>query len=266
MARGIAAGLIGIAALTALAVGLWLWSDANGRSALPRITASKRSHGVPRIGALYRSSSATKHTCTASVVASPSRNTLVTAAHCVSGNGAGMVFVPDQRASGAPYGRWQVVAAHLAPEWVTRRDPDADVAFLTVAPRRVGGARVEIGQVTGGYALGPTARPGQRVTVTGYPGGVANDPITCTTTVYLTDGIPSFDCGGFVGGTSGSPWLLSTRHGTEVVGVIGGRNEGGCLNSTSYSSHLSPKARRTYRRAVRGAPADTAPPRGSDGC
>ena len=231
-----------------------------------RTPMSRPSGGVPEIGALYGSAGATQHGCTASVVHSRLGNTLMTAAHCVSGSGAGMVFVPGQRGAQAPYGRWTVTAAHLEPKWATRQDPDADVAFLTVAPQTITGVSTEIERVTGGYALGSTAVRGQRVTVTGYPAGSTNSPITCRVRIYITGSYPSFDCRGYVSGTSGSPWVRSTRHGQEIVGVIGGLHQGGCFDYTSYSSPLARDAAGAYVRAADDVPGDTAPQPGGDGC
>ncbi len=254
-------------ALPATALALKLRAAAAHRPArAARIPASRTSGGVPQIGTLYASASALQHGCTASVVHSRPGNTLITAAHCVSGSGAGMVFVPGQRGRQAPYGRWTVTAAHIEPGWVTGQDADADVAFLTIAPRVINGVRTEIEHVTGGYALGSTATRGQRVTVTGYPAGGANSAITCRATTYVTAGFPSFDCRGYVDGTSGSPWVRSTRHGPEIVGVIGGLHQGGCVDSTSYSSPLTRDADQAYRRAAEAAPGDTVPAAGNDGC
>ena len=62
-----------------------------------------------------------------------------------------------------------------------------------------------------------------------------------------------FDCGGFTGGTSGSPWVthfnLRTRNGT-IVGVIGGYQEGGDTAAISYSSYLGAAVQRLYRQAA----------------
>ncbi|MEA2213190.1 MAG: hypothetical protein QOF83_3138 [Solirubrobacteraceae bacterium] len=86
---------------------------------------------------------------------------LVTAAHCVSGNGVGMVFAPGYRHGSSPYGRWTVTAVHLAPGWMKSQNPQDDFALLTVAPATVHGRRTEIEQVTGAYALGGNPRAGQ---------------------------------------------------------------------------------------------------------
>jgi len=255
-----------VAPVTALA--LYLGHQASARRASTGgMPTAHSSNGVPQIGALYASSHATQHMCTASVVHSPHGNTLITAAHCIAGGGAGMVFAPGQHGAHTPDGRWTVTAAYVESRWLSRQDQRADIAFLTVAPRVINGVSTEIEQVTGAYQLGPTAVRGERVTVSGYPAGSVNDPITCTARVYLTKRFPSFDCRGFIGGTSGSPWLRVTKHGTEIVGVIGGLYQGGCYDYTSYSSRLAGDADSAYGRASeQREPADVAPRPGDDGC
>jgi V8-like Glu-specific endopeptidase len=224
------------------------------------------SNGVPQVGALYANATAGWHGCTATVVHSTGGNVLVTAAHCVSGKGAGMAFAPGQHGTQAPFGRWTVTAVHLEPAWVAHQDPRADIAFLTVAPRTLNRVTTQIERVTGAYKLGGTAVSAQRVTVPAYPAGSTNNPITCTATVYLTSLFPAFNCRGYVGGVSGSPWLLATPGGTQVVGVVGGLHQGGCFNYTSYSSPLAADAYNAYVRASNNAPADIAPRPGGDGC
>jgi V8-like Glu-specific endopeptidase len=266
-----AVGLMALAlvalALPATALALRLGHATGAAPAkAPRVPVSRPARAVPQIGALYASASATSHGCTASVIHSPRGDTLITAAHCVSGSGAGMVFVPGQQGAQAPRGRWVITAAYLEPKWIVHQDPDGDVAFLTVAPQTINGVRTAIERVTGGYVLGRTAIRGQRVSVTGYPAGSTNDPITCTTKTYLTGAFPSFDCRGYVGGTSGTPWLRLTRHGSQIVGIIGGLNQGGCHDYRSYSPPLARDAADAYRRASEHARADRAPHPGDDGC
>ena len=110
-----AVGLIALAvaalALPATALALTLRATANRRTATTtRIPTSSTSTGVSKIGALYANATTAEHECTASVVDSRTGNTLITAAHCVSGNGAGMVFAPGQHGALTPYGRWTVTA------------------------------------------------------------------------------------------------------------------------------------------------------------
>jgi V8-like Glu-specific endopeptidase len=259
--------LVGVFGLGLPATGLALGLRAAARSrSRPSTPVSRPSSGARQIGALYADGSTEHHDCTASVVDSPGGNTLITAAHCVSGSGSGMVFIPGEHRGRAPYGRWTVTAAHVAPSWVTGQDPRVDVAFLTVARRMIHGHLTNLQRVTGGYRLGATARPGERVTVSGYPAGTTNDSITCRPTTYLTREYPTFDCRGFVAGTSGAPWLHAAKRGLEIVGVIGGLNQGGCVDSTSYSSPLGRAADIAYVRALAGVASDDAPVPDSDGC
>jgi len=265
-AMGLMVAALAALALPATALALRLRAAAARQPARTSIPTSTTSRGVPQIGPLYANAHATTHGCTASVVHSPRGDTLVTAAHCVSGTGAGMVFEPGQHGAQGPYGRWTVTAAHVEHKWVARRDPDGDVAFLTVAPQTINGVRTSVEHVTGAYLLGSTAGRGQRVTVTGYPAGSADDPITCTTKTYLTREFPTFDCRGYVSGTSGTPWLRVTARGAQIVGVIGGLNQGGCHDYTSYSSPLAQDADDAYHRAADHDAPDVAPQAGDDGC
>ncbi len=199
------------------------------------------------------------------MVSSPRGNVLLTAAHCVVGTGTGLVFAPGFHDGVAPYGRWDVVAAHAAPGWLRRRDPLEDFAFLDLAPRRVNGRLREIQQLTGANRLGHAPRAGQRVTVPAYPLGAADDPITCTIRVYLTSAYPSFDCTPYMDGTSGAPWLAGNERRT-VVGVIGGLHQGGCLPSTSYSAPLGRAAEQAYQAALTDVGTNVLPLPGGDGC
>jgi V8-like Glu-specific endopeptidase len=253
--------------LPAVALAIQLRASARAhRAAGKRMPRSRTTRGVPEVGALFATGSSVQHGCTASVVDSLHGDVLLTAAHCVSGSGAGMVFAPGYHSGSSPYGRWTVTAAHLASGWLGSQNPQDDFAFLTVAPQAIGGRRMEIEQVTGAYQLGATPRRGEAITVLGYPAGSSNDAITCRTTVYFTGAFPSFDCTGYVGGTSGGPWLVQSARGARIVGVIGGMNQGGCIDSTSYSSLLGQAARVAYREASGHAAPDVAPVPAGDGC
>lgn len=82
----------------------------------------------------------------------------------------------------------------------------------------------------------------------------ANVPITC---VNLTSRFSStqlrFDCGGYTGGTSGSPWVTKFSPGSHagtIVGVIGGYQQGGDTPSVSSSVRFGPAILALYRQAV----------------
>ena len=215
-----------------------------------------------RVGALFEHDLSGDHFCTASVVASPGRELLITAAHCISGGKDGgyrqdVVFIPGYRDGQAPYGIWTPAQLLVAPQWTDSSDPDFDVGFVVLKPYD----EKNVEDVLGANQLG--IDPGYRnlVRVTGYPAS-ADAPITCVN--WTSEQSPSqlrFECGGFAGGTSGSPWVAHlnprTRTGT-IVGVLGGYQEGGSTEDVSYSSYLGEEVERLYHQAV----ADEAAPGG----
>jgi hypothetical protein len=249
------------AAATAAACG-----TSPGRPASSSSTTGGMPAGTdPAVGPLFPTATGTVHTCTASVVDSPGHDLLLTAAHCVAGTGAGMSFAPGAVDSHEPYGRWTVTAAYAMPAWTNGQNPQADVAVLVVAPRFEDGRKVEVQDRTGGHPLGTEPATHTTVTVTGYPFGVGGRPVTCRAPVRMTGGFPTFTCPGFVAGTSGGPWV-STSKGHAVVGVIGGLHQGGCRPDVSYTAAFTGIERRAYEAAVAGHPPSPLPPPGPDGC
>lgn len=214
--------------------------------------------GIPSVGVLFSiGSDMAAHFCTASVVHSPGRDLIMTAAHCEDGSHLG--FVPGYRSGAAhqPYGIWAVKQEFPDPHWQADDESasDYDVAFATVA-RGPHGARLE--DVTGANRLARTPGYHNQVTVIGYPHAAENpsdQAVTCTTTTGPLQGRRQLEmvCGGFFTGTSGSPWITgyspSTRTGT-VIGVIGGLDGGGTTDRISYSPVLGDAALALYRTAV----------------
>ncbi|MES4886409.1 trypsin-like peptidase domain-containing protein [Streptomyces sp. NPDC096012] len=208
-------------------------------------------HAV-RVGALFgadrEDSLAGGHFCTASVVHSRRGDLIVTAAHCVAGAGGDLLFVPGYRDGRAPYGVWRVTRRFLPAGWAEGqdRDEDSDLAFATVAgpdgrpvEEVVGAERFATGVATGATA----------VTVTGYPDD-REVPVRCTnrpTSHSRTQ--QRIDCPEFTSGTSGSPWVNGDG---QVVGVLGGHEQGGATADVSYSVVLGSEAARLYREAADG--------------
>ncbi|MEU3887635.1 trypsin-like peptidase domain-containing protein [Streptomyces sp. NPDC029041] len=195
-----------------------------------------------RVGVLLRGPGG-GHFCTASVVDAPHRNLIVTAAHCLGGDRA-LVFVPGYRNGRAPYGEWTVRRRFLPRGWTERQDEDSDVGFAVLAPR--GGTEVQ--DVVGGnrFVTG-TATGATAVTVTGYP-NARETPVSCTdkpTALGRTQ--QRIACPGFSGGTSGSPWVNGDG---QVVGVLGGHDQGGTTSRISYSVVLGTEALRLYEQAA----------------
>ena len=210
-----------------------------------------------RVGALFEQDASGAHFCTASVVASPGLDLLITAAHCInSGNGAGyrqdIVFIPGYRDGATPYGIWTTQRLLVAPQWAQSSDPDYDVGFVVLNPLK--GENIQ--QVLGANVLGSDTGYQYLVKVTGYPSS-AEAPITCVNWTSKESATQlEFDCGGYTGGTSGSPWVTDINpktHTGTVVGVIGGYQEGGDSPSVSYSPFFGSAVRQLYEQAINGS-------------
>ena len=193
---------IAIAAVLAVALPLFLATAvgaetgrltahlATGRPAAPALnTQAWTSGGTPAVGALFttsRSGPLARHFCSAAVVDSPAGDLLITAAHCLTGQGQ-VVFVPGYAGGRGPYGAWTVTRVILAPQWTSSADPDDDVAFLVVSQPQTG---VAIQRVTGGERLGIGPPPPRPVVVTGYP--AAATPRSAAGTTHACSARPSW--------------------------------------------------------------------------
>ncbi|MFF8262287.1 trypsin-like peptidase domain-containing protein [Streptomyces virginiae] len=250
------------------------------RPALPRIPAAgpgvgQDFGGLPVVGRMFLVKGSGSYFCTASVVASPGRNLVISAAHCLLGADTQQVaFVPQYtRATPRPFGMFPVVrtAAGRSKIWIDQRyrtqgvnrAAALDVAFAQVGP---GAKGLRVQDVVGGNRLATGAGYAHaRATLIGHPSTAAR-PRLCvnrTTKYTSTDArIPGsflrIACTGYPGGTSGGPFLLRLdgRTGTgDVVGVIGGWKTGGDTSDVSYSSYFGTDIRKLYEKAVAGAKA-----------
>jgi V8-like Glu-specific endopeptidase len=238
--------------LVGIALGTALWPGTQ-----PAMATSVPFSGTPAVGALFSVTSGHRlgtHFCTASVVDSPGGDLLVTAAHCVQGYSdsapAGLAFVPAYDNGSVPYGVWTVTRIFVDRAWASAADPDDDVAFLTVAQS---GSGTTLQSITGGDSLG-IGQPARGVMqVIGYPES-ADQPIVCRNRVTSFSASQlQFDCQGFTGGTSGSPFLTDVNPATgtgTVVGVIGGYQQGGDTPDVSYAAALRGNVASLYNQAV----------------
>jgi hypothetical protein len=231
--------------------------------------AAEPGSGDPTVGPLFSGGLDAPHSCTASVVDSPSGDLILTAAHCLSGTGVGLQFAPGYDDGYLPYGVWTVVAAYVDPSWVATQDPAHDYAFLQLAAQQHDGRQVSVEDETGGNLLAETPPPGTSIRAVGYNSGIDDAPISCTIPTFRTvTGFGGFSCDGYVSGSSGSPFLqrLPGAARTLVVGVIGGLHQGGCDEYTSYAAPFGQDTFRLWQRAVAGSQPDTVPAPAGDGC
>jgi V8-like Glu-specific endopeptidase len=201
-------------------------------------------NGTKAVGALFlKHNGRLTHFCSASVVDSPAGDLVITAAHCMQGvslKPAGSVlFAPDYHGKTFPFGRWTVRESITDSQWQKNRNPDDDFAFLIVGRA---GSRIE--RHTGAETLKTGTKLPQHVQVIGYPDATSK-PVTCArkarafTRHHLHQMV--FDCPGYTDGTSGGPFLTNVKPSTgagDVIGVIGGFEEGGNTPSVSYSAQF----------------------------
>ncbi len=209
--------------------------------------------GTPAVGALFTVNRGRlgQHFCTASVVASPVKDLVITAAHCLHGRQPGQVaFVPQYHRHLEPFGTWTVDQVFVDAAWAKSENRNDDVAFLVVSQP---GNSTPVQELTGGEKLATGWRAAQRVQVTGYPDG-RERAITCTArTRAFGRRQMEFGCGGYTDGTSGGPFLANVHRATglgAVAGVIGGYEQGGDTPSVSYSARFGQAVRDLYRKAV----------------
>ena len=219
----------------------------------PTLADARIFAGSTAVGALFTVSSGQlgKHFCTASVVASPVKDLVITAAHCVSALAPSQIaFVPGYHDGVTPHGVWQATQIVTDSAWRTSANPGHDVAFLVVSQA---GSSQPIEDVTGGERLGTGWPARVPVQVIGYP-DTASRPITCRGRSKPFGGHEmEFGCGGYAGGTSGGPFLgevdPTTGLGT-VIGVIGGYEQGGYIASVSYSPRFSSAVQALFQTAI----------------
>ncbi|WP_157536305.1 trypsin-like serine peptidase [Kitasatospora mediocidica] len=197
-----------------------------------------------RVGALFAGSvSSGNHFCTASVVQSGTRNLLLTAAHCIS-TVNGVSFVPAYRNGQTPFGVWQVTQVFTTKGWQENNDPDQDFAFLQVAP--LNGQQIQ--DVVGGNPLGTSAGFDGIVRLYGYPSS-SDLPLLCSnTTSQFSSYQRVINCPSYPGGTSGGPWISSSTG--AVTGIIGGYQQGGDTDDTSYTAYFDGTIADLYQTAV----------------
>jgi V8-like Glu-specific endopeptidase len=223
--------------------------------ASPGATPSAHAPRVPaiRVGALFSHNASGNHFCTASVVASPGHDLLITAAHCINGGKNGgynedIVFIPDYDNGSAPFGIWSVSKLLVDQHWATSSDPDFDVGFVVLKPSD--GKNIQ--DVLGANEIDFNAGYTNLVRVTGYPSS-DNAPVTCVNSTTMQSPTQlKWDCGGYYGGTSGSPFITHFDPRTltgQIVGVIGGYQQGGDSPSISYSVYLNDAIRQLYDQA-----------------
>jgi V8-like Glu-specific endopeptidase len=139
---------------------------------------------------------------------------------------------------------WKVGRRYLPDGWAKDQDEDSDLAFATVED--LDGRKIEDVVGANRFVTG-TATGATTVTVVGYPDS-REVPVSCTNKPAAHSRTQQrIDCPAFTAGTSGSPWINGDD---QVVGVLGGHEEGGSTDDVSYSVVLGKAAAELYKDAT----------------
>ncbi len=207
-----------------------------------RIPKATNFTGVPTIGTLFYTAGKARHFCTASALGSTVGNLILTAAHCVYAStfATNIEYVPEYHDGHLPYGAWVVRTIVVTAGWQRSHDPGLDFAFLAVVSPA--GMTLPIQRVTGALSLAVNAGYAHPIEVIGY-NETDSEPVRCATrSLRFEAGQMEFYCHHYGGGTSGGPWILGYNPHTgtgRVFGVIGGYQEGGGYEWSSYSPYFA---------------------------
>ncbi|WP_436886633.1 trypsin-like serine peptidase [Nocardiopsis dassonvillei] len=201
-------------------------------------------------------------TCSASVVDSPNRSTVITAGHCAKdGTGSwarNWTFVPGFSDGSSPYGRYTARDLLVSPEWSRRADDSFDLAVAVVntddgraVQDRVGAQRIAFDTWTE-----TRVRDGVQVYSFGYP---AASPYNGRELHYCS-GRTRPDTGGTTAngmrcgmtqGSSGGPWLtgFDTETGAGTVSSVVSFKYADDRR-TQYGPRFGTQARKLYDHAA----------------
>ncbi|WP_051794949.1 serine protease [Streptomyces sp. NRRL S-87] len=239
-------------------------------------TKSHEFAGIKQVGTFFYAADDKYRFCAGTVVPSPGKNLVATAAHCFDGTDrvTKLVFVPKHNErSPRPYGVFPINVGriYMDPAYLTpggdHAATDLDFAFLQTSARS-DGKRVQ--DVVGAIPLALNAGFDHPQTLAiGYPWLPGMDkykpvqnPLTCTTPMkkfttrdsggWRGGTFAEVNCDGYVSGTSGGPFLIKKGSGLALAGVTGGWMTGGHSPDTSYSSYFDDDVKRVYNAAVEG--------------
>lgn len=223
--------------------------------------------GLPQVGTFFWTDGQNQgRFCGGTVVNSPYRDLVVSAAHCLRRPDPKkqLSFVPQYHDGRKPHGIFPVDLIYIDQRYYdlgTDGGARWDYTVVRLGPR-ADGTLVE--RAVGGFDL--AFDPGYRhrsVRLIGYPGSSDAKypkPLDCSSSTHRytsTDPKAPGDfleiaCAGYIGGTSGGPFLVRDLDGYALIGVIGGYHTGGDTPDISYSSYFGEDLLTLYLSAVHG--------------
>ncbi|WP_372410966.1 serine protease [Streptomyces luteireticuli] len=232
------------------------------------VPPSRPFDGLPQVGTFFWTDGQNKgRFCGGTVVHSPYRDLAVSAAHCLRRPDPKkrLSFVPQYHDGLKPHGIFPVEAIYIDQRYYdlgTDGGARWDYTVVRLGDRDDG---TPVERAVGGFDL--AFHPGYQhkdVRLIGYPGSSDAKypkPIDCrSATRRYTSTDPKapgdfleIPCAGYIGGTSGGPFLIRSGNGYALIGVIGGYHTGGDTPDISYSSYFTEDLLDLYVDAVHGA-------------
>ncbi|HEK9104054.1 TPA: trypsin-like serine protease [Bacillus pseudomycoides] len=166
-------------------------------------------------------SSSSTYVCSASVINSNADNAVLTAGHCVHGNGSwykDFVFVPAYYNGEHPYGSWIWERVQAPAGWTQSKNYSYDKAVIRISPNNGN----EIERYLGANGWITNIDPAQsNVRITGYPADppyTGELPHSCYGDTNKYSGTDAFMNCNFTGGSSGGAWF--DQMSSEDLGII----------------------------------------------
>lgn len=214
-------------------------------------------------GKVYLTMDGRDFTCSASVVDSANKSTLVTAGHCAKdGRGSwarNWTFVPGHSASENPHGKFTARDMLVAPQWADQADDSYDFAMVVLNKDGSETAQDRVGSQPISFDTWTQAQVDQGVQVYsfGYPAASPYDGED----LHYCSGRTTPDTGGTTAngmrcamtqGSSGGPWFTdfdpATGQGT-ISSVVSFKYADD--RNTQYGPRLGTEAQRLFERAER---------------
>ncbi|WP_460690494.1 trypsin-like serine peptidase [Nesterenkonia suensis] len=171
---------------------------------------------VPHVGKVFFSTSAGDQVCSANLVASENRSTVVTAGHCLHEGAGGdfaqnFVFAPAYDDGESEHGLWAARSLSTSSAWAQASDLEHDYAFAVLEVKDGETVEDEVGAAS---SIAFNQPRGLHYTAYGYPAASPYDGQS----LRSCEGQAEDDPGGrstqgiscdMTGGASGGPWFLT---------------------------------------------------------
>jgi V8-like Glu-specific endopeptidase len=195
--------------------------ESNARAAAQRVP-NPRARPFRTHGKVFFHLPSGNYVCSGTVVRARNKRLVVTAGHCVFGDGAfadNWMFIPAKNGGSEPFGRWTAARLAAPVQWQGAEDVRYDVGMAKIRKR---GRRLQ--RVVGARGVAFNKGRDLRFNVFGYP---AEPPFSgselwrCDSRAQGTDSGPSpkptrIDCN-MTGGSSGGAWVLGGGRVNSVV-------------------------------------------------